>query len=121
MSGKAFKSAGTIMVRIGPNSARKMKIFFTPDAEHSGPGRGGKPDALFVQSANRKKCVKAPVSDSGKGVPIRVKPRFAKLIGAALIGAAIQQTLVDIAVTRKHKGAGWTLRAITIPSAGQTK
>ena len=92
MSGKYFKSTGTIRVS---RSTRKMKIFFTPNAEHSG-SRCGKYYALFAPSKKRKGCATVSKFDSDKGVKIRVGGKFPGR--ADLVAAATQRTLVEIEV-----------------------
>ena len=112
MSGKYFKSTGTIRVF---SSARKMMIFFTPNAEHS-VSRCGKHYALFAPSKKRKGCATVSKFDSDKGVKIRVGGKFPGLAG--LVAAATQRTVVEVEV---QNSSSWTLHAITIPAPGKEK
>ena len=93
-----------------------MTIFFTPSAEHSVPRTSGKHYALFVPTGKGANCVRSPLPNSGKGVPIRVKFHLPELIAVA-----IQRTLVDVEVTKGRSDSRWTLHALTIPAAGKEK
>lgn len=109
MSNKCFKSTGTIRVKLSNGSL--SQIFFTPD-DDSAVRRGDKRYAVFLQGS--KHCLVKKLGDAGEGVPIKVNK--ADLPG--LVEAAVQQTLVEVAVKKRSDLA---LRAITIPAPGKQK
>ena len=127
MSGKLFKSTGTIRVRIEPGptpsdstngddkdgspSQWAATIFFTPDAD-STVRYGDKRYAVFLQESEN--CLVRKLGSTCEGVPIDVN---AALPG--LVEAAAQQTLVEVAVQKEDSNLA--LCAITIPAPGKQK
>ena len=109
MSDKFFKSTGNIRVKLSNGSP--SQIFFTPD-DDSTVRCGGKRYAVFLQESED--CLVRKLGDACEGVPINVN---AALPG--LVEAAVQQTLVEVAVQKA--GSNLVLRAITIPAPGKQK
>lgn len=119
MSGKFFKSTGTIRVQLTQGSSWAMTIFFTPNT-NSTMCCDGKQYALFIPIEEGEDCLKRKsLDESDEGVEIKVEADL-----PCLFAAAAQQTLVEVKVKvpkKSDKKQDWILHAITIPAPGKQK
>ena len=121
MSGKFFKSTGTIRIEFTPCSPKQpwvKRIFLTP-ATDSTVHYGDKRYAVFLPTPEIGACLEGKlVYAAGEEVEIKVN---ADLPG--LVEAAIQKTLVEVEVKVLEKGSfcNFSLLAITIPARGKQK
>ena len=119
MSGKSFKSTGTIRIEFTPYSPKQPwveRIFFTP-ATDSTVHYGDKRYAVFLPTLENGACLEGKlVCAAGEEVELQVN---AALPG--LVEAAIQKTLVEVKVLEKGSFCKFSLLAITIPAPGKQK
>lgn len=109
---KNFKSVGTLNIRV-PKSGKK-ELYFTPNAKHSFSD-GDKHYAVFLPTRKCKECKgkATPLCESLQSVSISI---CCFQDSSVLVEAAMNQTVVEVQVTKQEENSSLTLESITIPA-----